>query len=187
MRAASDQQIKIPMQLRLGDPSSFLFVTANAERGDALTASRPRSTGARPSGSSSPRRSVCSSTKIERFSLFPELEGREQAHAPPYTYLVRRRVSRAVRLVGPPRRDGMGEFFFDYGHDSESKPYDAHEPERRARLGPLERRALGPQRARREYFVRGFYFGNEPPDFPNKLYTRLGDPRHYGLTLSYRF
>jgi len=37
-----------------------------------------------------------------------------------------------------------------------------------------------------EYFVRGFYFGNEPPDFAPKLYTRLGDPRQYGVTLSYR-
>jgi outer membrane receptor protein involved in Fe transport len=38
----------------------------------------------------------------------------------------------------------------------------------------------------KNYFVRGFFFENEPPDFPKKLYTRLGDPRHYGLTLSYR-
>jgi iron complex outermembrane receptor protein len=33
--------------------------------------------------------------------------------------------------------------------------------------------------------VRGFYFGNEPPDFPAALYTRLGDPRHYGITVKY--
>jgi hypothetical protein len=39
----------------------------------------------------------------------------------------------------------------------------------------------------KEYFVRGFFFGNEPPDFAATLYTRLGDPRHYGLTLSYDF
>ena len=37
-----------------------------------------------------------------------------------------------------------------------------------------------------DYFVRGFFFGNEPPDFPPTLYTRLGDPRHYGITLSYQ-
>jgi iron complex outermembrane receptor protein len=37
-----------------------------------------------------------------------------------------------------------------------------------------------------DYFVRGFYFGNEPPDFPATLYTRLGDPRHFGITLTYR-
>jgi outer membrane receptor protein involved in Fe transport len=38
----------------------------------------------------------------------------------------------------------------------------------------------------REYAVRGFFFGDEPPDFPNKLYTQLGDPRVVGLDVSWR-
>ncbi len=37
------------------------------------------------------------------------------------------------------------------------------------------------------YPVRGFYFGDEPPDFPEKLYVRLGDPRQAGVTASFRF
>ena len=37
------------------------------------------------------------------------------------------------------------------------------------------------------YAVRGFYFGNEPPDFPATLYTRAGDRRHVGLTIERRF
>jgi len=39
----------------------------------------------------------------------------------------------------------------------------------------------------RSYAVRGFYFGNEPPDFPNTLYTRLGDPRQIGITIEKGF
>jgi outer membrane receptor protein involved in Fe transport len=39
----------------------------------------------------------------------------------------------------------------------------------------------------RRHAVRGFFFGNEPPDFPATQYIRLGDPRHYGVTLRYRF
>ena len=39
----------------------------------------------------------------------------------------------------------------------------------------------------RDYAVRGFYFGNEPPDFPATLYTRLGDPRQLGITIERRF
>jgi hypothetical protein len=35
--------------------------------------------------------------------------------------------------------------------------------------------------------VRGFFFGNEPPDFPNTLYTRLGDPRQVGVTFEKKF
>jgi len=35
--------------------------------------------------------------------------------------------------------------------------------------------------------VRGFYFGDQPPDFPNKLYTQLGDPRNFGLQITFSF
>jgi outer membrane receptor protein involved in Fe transport len=37
------------------------------------------------------------------------------------------------------------------------------------------------------YPVRGFYFGNEPPDFPTELYLRWGDPRQAGITARYSF
>jgi outer membrane receptor protein involved in Fe transport len=37
------------------------------------------------------------------------------------------------------------------------------------------------------YATRGFSFGLEPPAFPRTRYTKLGDPRHYGLTLTYQF
>ncbi len=39
----------------------------------------------------------------------------------------------------------------------------------------------------KRYTVRGFYFGDEPPDFPNKLYTQLGEPRNWGLQTTLRF
>ena len=39
----------------------------------------------------------------------------------------------------------------------------------------------------RHYAVRGFYFGNEPPDFPTRLYTRAGDPRQLGVTFDMSF
>ncbi len=39
----------------------------------------------------------------------------------------------------------------------------------------------------KRYAVRGFYFGNEPPDFPNKLYLQLGEPRTWGIDVTFRF
>jgi outer membrane receptor protein involved in Fe transport len=39
----------------------------------------------------------------------------------------------------------------------------------------------------RYYSVRGFYFGNEPPNFPDRLYQRQGDPRHWGVLVRYEF
>jgi hypothetical protein len=39
----------------------------------------------------------------------------------------------------------------------------------------------------KDYAVRGFFFGNEPPDFPATLYTRFGDPRQVGVTFNMNF
>ncbi len=41
--------------------------------------------------------------------------------------------------------------------------------------------------ANRDYPVRGFYFGLEPPDYPNKLYLQWGEPRTVGANAAYRF
>ena len=37
------------------------------------------------------------------------------------------------------------------------------------------------------YSLRGFFFGNEPPNFEDKLYERHGDPRNLGLSIQYVF
>jgi len=37
----------------------------------------------------------------------------------------------------------------------------------------------------KDYAVRGFYFGDVPPNFPNELYVQLGDPRIWGVNLTY--
>jgi iron complex outermembrane receptor protein len=181
-----DQQIKIPIQLRLGDPSSFLFVTANSERGEhyGLEATFDWRATERVELSAA---FGWLQTKIDRFSLFPELAGREQAHAPAYTYSLGAEYRAPSGWFGRVDLSGMDEFFFDYGHDQESKAYALAN----LRVG----RAWGPWSASlwvrnlldEEYFVRGFFFGNEPPDFASALYTRLGDPRHYGLTVRYDF
>ena len=38
----------------------------------------------------------------------------------------------------------------------------------------------------RTYVTRGFYFGLVPPDYPNRLYVQLGDPRTWGLEVKVR-
>jgi outer membrane receptor protein involved in Fe transport len=179
-----DQQIKVPMQLRLGDPSSFLFVTANAERGEHYGIEATADWRATERLQLSAALGLLH-TKIERFSLFPDIEGREQAHAPGYTYSIGAEYRTPSGWWGRVDVSGMDAFYFDYGHDQESRPYSLAN----VRVGrdwdawsvSLWARNVFDE----DYAVRGFYFGNEPPDFLPTLYTRLGDPRHYGITLSY--
>ena len=78
-------------------------------------------------------------------------------------------------------------FYFDVSHDQRSEAYSLIN----ARTGlaadrwtvTLWVRNLTDER----YAVRGFFFGNEPPDFPPTLYTRLGDARQAGVTFDLDF
>jgi hypothetical protein len=81
----------------------------------------------------------------------------------------------------------MDAFFFDYSHDQRSRGYALANWSAGRDWDPWSVKLWVRNALDEEHFVRGFYFGNEPPDFPAALYTRLGDPRHYGLTLSYGF
>jgi iron complex outermembrane recepter protein len=180
-----DQQIKVPLQLRLGDPSSFLFVTGNSERG------KHQGIEATVDWQATSRVELSAAVGllragVDEFSLFPEIAGREQAHAPEYTYSLG--VTYAVPSGWWTRLDltGMDEFFFDYGHDQASKPYGLANVSVGRDWESWSLKLWTRNVFDEDFFVRGFYFGNEPPDFPPTLYTRFGDPRHYGITVSFR-
>jgi outer membrane receptor protein involved in Fe transport len=81
---------------------------------------------------------------------------------------------------------GVDEFFFDYGHDQASEPYELANLSVGRDWDAWSVKLWARNVFDEDHFVRGFYFGNEPPNFPATLYTRLGDPRHYGFTVSYR-
>jgi len=179
-----DQQVKVPFQLRLGDPSSFLFVTANSERGDH------RGVEATVEWQATQRLMLSAAVgllraEIEEFSLFPTLAGREQAHAPRYTYSLGAAYATPSGWSARLDLSGMDEFFFDYGHDQVSEPYGLANLSLGRNWDSWSVKLWARNLFDEDYRVRGFYFGNEPPDFPPTLYTRLGDPRHYGITVSY--
>jgi outer membrane receptor protein involved in Fe transport len=180
-----DQQIKVPLQLRLGDPSSFLFVTANSERGEhggvEATIAWQATQRLELSGAVGWLRA-----KVDEFSLFPELVGREPAHAPEYTYSLGATYTAPSGWWARLDLAGMDEFFFDYGHDQASESYGLASLSVGREWDAWDVKLWARNLFDEHYFVRDFYFGNEPPNFPPTLYTRLGDPRHYGITLRYR-
>jgi outer membrane receptor protein involved in Fe transport len=180
-----DQQVKVPLQLRLGDPSSFLLVTANSERGTH------RGLETTVGWQANERVELSAAvgwlqSEIDEFTLFPEIAGREQAHAPHYTYSLGAEYRTPSGWWGRLDVSGMDAFFFDYGHDQESRRYSVANLSVGRDWEAWSVKLWARNALDKEYFVRGFYFGNEPPDFPATLYTRLGDPRHYGITLGYR-
>ena len=182
-----NQQVRTSFQLVPGDPASFVFFTDNAAKGKTR-------------GVEADLRWLLSDAweiyaniglldaKFEEF-MAPQgdLGGRGQAHAPRYTLAAGASYRNSNGFFARLDATARDEFYFDVSHDQKSNPYDLLN----ARVGYERDSWLLQFWVRnvfdKHYAVRGFYFGNEPPDFPNTLYTRLGDPRHWGVTIEKRF
>src|SRR5450631_679605 len=83
---------------------------------------------------------------------------------------------------------GMGGYYFDLPpNESTSNPYGLlnakHDWETARWSAYLSGRNLLDKR----YPVRGFYFGDVPPNFPNEVYIQLGDPRTWVASVSVNF
>ena len=83
---------------------------------------------------------------------------------------------------------GMGAFYYDLPpNETRSQAYGLVN----GKLGWQNQRyeiyVWGRNLLNRDYTVRGFYFGDEPPDFPNKLYTQLGEPRNWGVHVTVQY
>jgi hypothetical protein len=187
-----DQQVRTSLQEVPGDPTTFVFFTDNAARGSAIGAEADL----RWTPSDAWQFYANLGLLRAEFDDFETLQTgdaelvnlaeRSQAHAPDYTIslggLYRHQSGVFARLD----LHAKDQFFFDVSHNQTSDAYQVAN----ARLGYESERWTVQLWARNlldeRYAVRGFYFGNEPPNFPNTLYIRQGDPRQVGITVDMR-
>ena len=175
-----DQQLRISEQIIPNDPASFVFFTVNdSETGNV------QGLEADVRWFASDVLELYGSVGLMTSELGPS--GRDLAHAPRYSLaggLVWRGASGYFARVDATAQD---EYYFDVSHDQKSEAYELVH----VRAGFEGENWLVEAWVRNvfdeQYAVRGFYFGNEPPDFPPTLYTRAGDPRHAGVTIERRF
>ncbi|MDO7676529.1 MAG: TonB-dependent receptor, partial [Gammaproteobacteria bacterium] len=82
---------------------------------------------------------------------------------------------------------GKSSFYYSDSHNNKSKAYMLTN----LNLGYVKNNwnyELWARNIFDEYYsVRGFYFGNEAPNFIDTLYERHGDPRHIGVSIRYDF
>jgi iron complex outermembrane recepter protein len=182
-----DQQVRTSVQLAPNDPASFVFFTDNAAEG--------RIAGVEAELRWLPTESLEFYTNIglldAEFSEFADTEGRltsrDQAHAPNYTLALGGMYRQGNGFFARLDLSARDEFYFDVSHDQKSERHSLVN----ARVGFETERWTAQLWVRNafdeNYAVRGFYFENEPPDFPTKLYVRRGDPRQLGFTVDMRF
>jgi iron complex outermembrane receptor protein len=182
-----DMQIKSGAQITPGDPDSFVFVTSNGKGssyGLETTVAWQFTDSWQVFGALG---LLQSKVESDKFTPQEELVGREFAYAPPYTFSIGTSYRSQQGWFGRLDVLGKGAFYYDYSHNRKSKAYQIVN----LKLGKEWQRwavyAWGRNIFDNEYYTRGFYFGNEPPAFPETLYTKFGDPRTYGMTVNYSF
>jgi iron complex outermembrane receptor protein len=83
---------------------------------------------------------------------------------------------------------GIGPFFYDLPpNETRSSAYGLVNGKLGWETKRWEAYLWGRNLLDKNYTVRGFYFGDEPPDFANKLYVQLGEPRNWGVHFTIRF
>jgi iron complex outermembrane recepter protein len=83
---------------------------------------------------------------------------------------------------------GMGSFFYDLPpNETRSSAYGLVNGKLGWENKRLEIYLWGRNLLNKNYTVRGFFFGDEPPDFPYKQYVQLGEPRNWGVHFTARF
>ena len=186
--ARHHEQLLTGEQLDPTDPNTFIFYTGNAASGFNYGLESSVSWGATQRlefGATLGLLQTRYHGFVQDGVVFPD---RALPHAPPWQAALNA-TWRDPR--GPYARldvTGMGGFFYDLPpNDTRSSGYGLVNGKVGWASERFEVYLWGRNLLDKNYTVRGFYFGDEPPDFPNKLYVQLGEPRNGGVhfTLHY--
>ena len=182
-----DQQLKFAFQDDPSDPLSFTFITDSSAEGQSVgleldTVIRPID-GIELYGNGS----LLESEFTDVPSQVPDLDGRQFSHAPSWQYAAGVRVAPHENFFGRLEVTGRDRFFFDDSHSQRSNPYHLVNASVAYINNGLRVSLWAKNLFDQNYATRGFFFGNEPPNFPNTLYIQRGDPQAFGITVSQSF
>jgi len=181
-----DVQVDTSRQVDPQDPNTFLFYTRNVgrgvNRGVELTLEYRPSDAWRMSAALG-----LLDTEITRYPGRPELEGREQPHAPGYGYALGALWRHPQGWFAGGELTGTGGFYFSNSHDRKSEAYTLLNLRAGRAWNGWEAFAWARNLLDEYYAVRGFFFSNVPPDWPEQEFRQQGDPRHFGVTIRRRF
>jgi iron complex outermembrane recepter protein len=188
-----DAQIKTSFQSDPADPNTFNFYTGNAARGHNYGLESDvqwRATKHVELGVSLGLLRTYFEDFVQQGADGTTLlsVSRELANAPHWQAAVNATYRAANGAFARLDLTGMGSYYFDLPpNETRSSAYglvNAKVGWERARWSAY---LWGRNLLNKNYPVRGFFFGDEPPDFNNKLYIQLGDPRTFGASVRYSF
>ena len=181
-----DQQVLISTQVDPTDPNTFSFLTQNAAEGVNYGLEINLDMQLTNDFNIFANLGILK-TEIKNWESRLDLEGRSQAHAPERSYALGFNWALKSNTYLSADVTGKSEFYYSDSHNNKSKSYSLmninYGYEKNNWTYTLWVRNVFDT----YYSVRGFYFGNEAPNFEETLYERHGDPRHMGMSVRYDF
>ena len=181
-----DQQVLISRQVDPSDPNTFSYLTQNAAEGEnygiEITSNYLLTDNLYIYANLGFLK-----TKIKNWESRIDLEDRSQAHAPERSYSIGGNLNFKNNFYLKLDINGKSSFYYSDSHDNQSKRYQLTN----LTFGYLNANFSVDLWIRnlfdKYYSTRGFFFGNEAPNFIDTLYRRQGDPKHIGISLKYNF
>jgi iron complex outermembrane receptor protein len=188
-----DAQIKTSFQSDPTNPNDFVYYTGNAARGRNYGLESDvawRASEAVTLGGSLGLLETYFEDFVQQGASGSTLvsESRELANSPHWQAALNATIRDPRGAFARVDVTGMGAYYFDLPPNStRSHAYGLLN----GKLGWEQERwaayLWGRNLLNKNYPVRGFFFGDEPPDFNNKLYVQLGDPRTWGASATVKF
>ena len=114
-----------------------------------------------------------------------DLDGRTQAHAPGHQFNVGANVEFGGGYFARIELEGRDEFYFSDSHNEKSVAYQLLNASAGYRGRDWSVTAWARNLTDEDYFVRGFFFGNDPRDgYTDRGFTQLGEPLRLGISAS---
>ena len=184
MRRVS-MQVYSSRQLLPDNPLTYVFFTGNAAHGDNLGAEAELQWRPAQRWTISGSLSLQDTRYLGYIADGLDLRGRGQAFAPEWQYALSTAYEHPTGAFVRVDVSAEAGFYFSASHDQRAARRQLVNLRAGWRGAHWTASLWARNLLNERYAVDGFYFGDEPPDFPTKLYLQNGDPRQVGATLSY--
>ncbi len=116
------------------------------------------------------------------------VNGRRQAHAPAYQFSLGSEIYLTSNWTFKANIEGKDEFYYSNSHASKSSSYAIVNSNLDYRNGNWKISLWGRNLFDKDYYTRGFNFGNDPrDDYMSHTYTQTAEPRIVGVNLTWDY
>ena len=180
-----DQQVSSSYQSDPTDPLTFVFITANAARGENFGAESQWAWQPVRAWRFAANLGLLRARYIDYTRADMNLSGRDQPHAPRWQLSLSSDWQGSTGWYAHADLSGKDAFYFSASDDQRTAAYALVNLRAGWRSERWSVNAWVRNVFDQHYITRGFYFGNEPPDHPAKRYVDNGDPRQAGVSASF--